>query len=158
MPNPPSRLRELLNSLAEITDRSERMEWLIDYSERFQEVPPDVAKRPFPESHRVPGCESEAFVWSKTDDQGNPRFFFAVENPQGVSARAFAKMLDETVSGAKTEEILAIEREIVYEIFGRGLALGKGQGLMGILFMVQALAKNSANRQDSIVPQAKKPQ
>jgi cysteine desulfuration protein SufE len=60
----PPRLREFLDDLAVFTDRADRIEALVSVARRFRPVPDDVATRPFDEAHRVPGCESEVFVWA----------------------------------------------------------------------------------------------
>jgi cysteine desulfuration protein SufE len=126
-------------------DRGERTESLIDLADRFVEVPPDVATRPFPETQRAPRCESEAFVWAVDQPDGTVRFHFAVENPQGVSARAWAAILGETLSGQPLERVALVPPEVVYEIFGRDLSMGKGQGLLGMLELVHYEARRRLN-------------
>lgn len=135
----PEKLQELLEDFAFVTDRSERAELLIELADRFHEVPPRVATRPFPEDHRVPRCESEAYVWAEDQPDGTLKFHFAVENPQGLSARAMAVILDETLSGAPPEQIANIGEDIVFSFFGKDLSMGKGQGLMGMVGMVKGL-------------------
>lgn len=140
------KLQNFLDELSEITDRDERMEFLIELAERFREVPEEIATRPFPESSLVPGCQSEAYVFAEGNPDGTLKYYFAVENPQGISAKAMAVVLDETLSGAPLQEVLAAPSDIVYEIFGRNIAMGKGQGLMGMVFLVQALAKQASEK------------
>jgi cysteine desulfuration protein SufE len=134
---------ELIDS---VTDRTERVEALISFSERFKGVPESIAGRPYPEQHRVPGCESEAFVWAVPRDDGTLKYYFAVENPQGISAMATAVILDETCSGARLEQVASIPRDIIYRFFGRELSMGKSMGLMGIIDMVKNLAREAAAR------------
>ena len=122
-------------------DRTERMEMLIDYADRFVDVPATVAARPFDDRHRAPRCESEAYVWAVDAGDGGLALYFAVENPQGLSAKAWASILTETASGAPPERLAAIDPEVIYDIFGRDLSMGKGQGLMGMLDLVQFEAK-----------------
>ena len=122
-------------------DRSERAEMLIDYADRFVEVPPEVASRPFPETHRAPRCESDAFIWAVDQPDGSLKFHFAVENPQGLSAKAWAVIVDETMSGRPLEEIAGTSGEAIFRIFGSDLSMGKGQGLLGMLDLVQHEAK-----------------
>jgi cysteine desulfuration protein SufE len=122
-------------------DRSERMEMLIDYADRFVEVPAAIATRPFDERNRAPRCESEAYVWATDTPNGGLALHFAVENPQGLSAKAWAVILTETVSGAPPEQLAAIDPDIIYSIFGRDLSMGKGQGLLGMLELVQFEAR-----------------
>lgn len=139
----PDKLADLLTTLELVEDRNVRIELLIDLAESFEEVPPEVATRPFPESHRVPGCESEAFAWAEPRGDGTFRYRFAVENPQGISAKAMAAILDQTLSGVPPEEVARVPPDIVYRIFGRELSMGKSMGLIG---MVQSI-QNETRRQ-----------
>jgi cysteine desulfuration protein SufE len=142
----PEPLEELLSNLDLLTERSDRIEALISLGESFREVPPEVATRPFAEDHRVPGCESEAYVWSTGGPDGTVRLHFAVENPQGVSAMALAAILDRTLSGLPPEEIVRVPPEIVYRIFGRELSMGKSMGLTGMIESVRREAKERLDR------------
>lgn len=138
-PRIPARLEELLSALQSLGDRELQLQLLIETAERFKEVPANIAQRPFAKEHLVPGCESEAYIWAQALPDKTFKFYFAVENPQGISAKAFAAILDETLSGLTASEILAVPQEIVFQIFGRDLSMGKGQGLMGMVRMVQTL-------------------
>ena len=139
--NQPPKLQKLLEQFDGISDREMRAEVLIDYARRFREVPERIARRPFPEERRVKYCESEAYVWSEPQADGSLKFYFAVENPQGISAKAMAAILDETLSGAPVEQVAQISGEIAYRIFGRDLTMGKGMGLMSMVGVVQHEAK-----------------
>ena len=121
----------------EAYDRNERAEMLIDYADRFVEVPPEIATRPFPPERAAPRCESEAYIWAIDRPDGTLDFHFAVENPQGLSAKAWAVILGETLSGRPLEEIARISGDAIFKIFGKDLSMGKGQGLIGMLEMVQ---------------------
>ena len=140
----PEKLNDILADFAFITTRNERAELLIDYADRFESVPEQVATQPYSEDHRVPFCESEAFVWTKPQPDNTLKFYFAVENPQGLSAMALATILDEGLSGAPPEQVAQVTPDIVLEIFGKDISMGKGQGLMGMVSMVQAEAKKHA--------------
>jgi sulfur transfer protein SufE len=135
----PAKLAELLDDFSLISDRHERQEYLIEMADRFDQVrvPPEVAPRPYDEAHRVPACESEAFVWALDNPDGTLTFRFDVLNPQGLSAMAMGVILDETCSGAPLEEVAAVPPDIVFTIFGREISMGKGRGLMGVVAMVQ---------------------
>ena len=137
----PPKLQEILADFDFVTTRSERAELLIDLADRFESVPERIATPPYPEDHRVPFCESEAFVWSEPLADGTLKFHFAVENPQGLSAKALAAVLDETLSGAPVAQVADVSPDIVLKLFGKDLSMGKGQGLMGMVSMVQAAAK-----------------
>ena len=139
----PEKLARFLETLAGVGDRSERIQILIDIAGRFKKVvvPESLATRPFPEAHRVPGCESQAFVWASDLPDGTLKFHFAVENPQGISAMATSVILAETLSGAPLRQILQVPKDVIYTIFGDELSMGKSMGLMGIVAMVQHYAR-----------------
>ena len=143
MPGPgiPRKLADLLEALRLIPDRGERIQMLIGTADRFKRVPDRIATRPYPEDYRVPGCESQAYVWAEDQPGGTLKFHFAVENPQGISAMATAVILDETLSGAPPAEVASVPREIIYDIFGSELSMGKSMGLMGIVSRVQSFAR-----------------
>ncbi len=136
----PEKLQDLLDTLS-LMDRTGRIQLLIDIAERFESVPSDVAERPFAEEHQVPACESEAYVWVRRLEDGRPKFYFAVENPQGISAKAMAVILDDSLSGRDPKEIAGVSSDVVYEVFGRELSMGKSMGLMGMVSMVTHSAK-----------------
>jgi cysteine desulfuration protein SufE len=146
MPDYPERLQETVELLALLPDRSDRIQLLIDYADRFREVPERIARRPYSEEHKVPACESEAYVWAEERPDGTLQFHFAVENPQGLSAKSLAVILDQALSGAPPEEVARVPREVVYDLFGRELSMGKSMGLMGMVSMVQTSAKKLLER------------
>lgn len=143
MPEIPEKLAQTLDSLSLVADRNERIQLLIDVAGKFKEVPPQVAARPFPEENRVPACESEAFVWGERRPDGSLDFHFAVENPQGISAKAMAVILKDSLSGQPLEQVAAVPQDIVYQVFGNELSMGKSMGLMGMVTMVKTLARNA---------------
>jgi sulfur transfer protein SufE len=131
----PQKLAELVDDFASITDRTERQEYLIEIAGRFPDVkvPPEIATKPYPEDHRVPACESEAFVWATENPDGTLNYTFDVLNPQGLSAMAMSVILNETCSGVPLEQVASIQPDVVFTLFGREVSMGKGQGLMGIV-------------------------
>jgi len=137
----PPRLQEHLELVELLPDRADRIQYLISQADRFHEVAPEVATRPFPESHRVPQCESEAYVWATPRADRTLDFHFAVENPQGIAAKSLAAILGETLSGEPLASVIAIPGDVVYSLFGRELSMGKNLGLLGMLQMCQAFAR-----------------
>ncbi len=127
-----------------LADRSERIDALIGIAGRFHDVPERIARRPFAEQHKVPACESQAYVFAEPRADGTLDFHFAVENPQGISAKALAVILGETLSGAPLREIADLDGDVVYRIFGRELSMGKSMGLMGMVSMVAHTAQQAA--------------
>lgn len=140
----PEALRDILETFAEV-EEYERHEILLDYSDRFQEVPPPIAERPFPEINRVQRCESEAYVFVEKTEDNRINFYFAVENPQGVSARALGAILHESLSGSTAEQIERIPNDIVIRLFGPRISMGKGEGLLGMVSLLKYFVKQSAS-------------
>ncbi len=148
----PEKLREVLEIFAE--NPNERNAMLVEYSDQFESVPERIATRPYPLDHQVPHCESDSYVFTEPVGpvQGGDtrlKFFFAVENPFGVSARSLCAILDQTLSGLPAAEIAALPiDELVPTFFGRNVSMGKGQGLLGIASVVKIFAQRYA-RADS---------
>jgi cysteine desulfuration protein SufE len=136
----PTALADLVTDL-EHADRATRADTLIDYADQFEEVPATVAARPFSDRNRAPRCESEAYVFVTDNPDGTLKLWFAVENPQGISAKAWAAILDESLSGQPLEAVAAVPQNVIFRLFGQGLSMGKGQGLIGMLELVQHEAR-----------------
>ena len=134
------KLQQLVETF-QMFDPADRTSLLLSYADQFTEVPPAVASRPFPKSHQVPHCESDAYVWAQKKPDGTLKLYFAVENPSGISARALAAILDKTLSGLPASEIATIDPEIVEKIFRQNISMGKGLGLMSMVQAVTTLAR-----------------
>jgi cysteine desulfuration protein SufE len=145
MKNSPEKLERFLGYL-ETLDRNERIQTLVEIAERFRPVPPRIAGRPYPKDRRVPGCESEAYVWTEPKPDGTLTYYFAVENPQGISAKALGVILAESLSGAPPDEVAAVPADMVFRVFGRELSMGKSLGLMNMVNMVRALTLQAVPR------------
>ena len=137
----PQALADLLAEFETITDRYERYELLTEYADEFKEVPPSIARRPFPSDHRVPHCESQVYMWAQDQGDHSLKFYFAVENPQGLSARAMAAILDQTCSGAPAWQVQHIPDDLPQRLFGSDLSMGRTLGLMGMVALVKAAAR-----------------
>jgi cysteine desulfuration protein SufE len=145
-------LGELVSVLSGL-DRAGRIEALIALAEGYREVPARIAARPFPERNKVPACESQAYVFSEPRPDGSLDFHFAVENPQGISAKALAAILARTLSGVRPEAVTRVPVEVVEELFGRELSLGKSLGLAGMLLGVQREARERMAEGPAAAPQ-----
>jgi len=152
MPQLPAKLEETLDLLDLVPDRAERIQLLIDIADRFEEVPPRIARRPFSPDNLVPACESEAYVWGEKRPDGTLDYHFAVENPQGISAKSLAVILDEGLSGAPLAEVAAVPQDLVYRVFGRELSMGKSMGLMGMVSMVATMARHASGASGGAPP------
>lgn len=140
----PDKLKDIVSLLTSM-DRSERIQTLIDMGEKFKPVPADVAEKPYPESAKVPHCESEAYVFSRPRADGTLDFFFDVLNPQGISAMATAVILDRSLSGQPLDQVAAVPADIMYEIFGKELSMGKNMGLTAMVNLCKFAATRQLN-------------
>ena len=136
----PEKLQQLVD-MFQMFDPADRTSLLLSYADQFKEVPSSVATRPFPKSHQIPQCESDAYAWAQKMPDGTLKLYFAVENPSGVSAKALAAILDKTLSGLPAAELSNVTPEIVEKIFRQNISMGKGLGLMSMVDAVRALAK-----------------
>lgn len=126
---------------------AERTAALVRFAADFEEVPPTVAERPFPEANRVPGCESDIYVWAVDRPDGTLKFHFAVGNPQGISARAMAVILDRTLSGQPVDEVASVRPDIASRLFGGWQAMGgAGAGVPGMMAMAAGAAARRLDR------------
>ncbi len=142
----PQKLQQTLEDFEMVTDRGERTEMLIEIADRFTSVPQEIAVTPYPEDHRVPACESDAYIWAKPAGPDSLKYYFAVNNPQGVSAKAMAVILDETLSGAPLEQVAEVSADIVFKVFGSDISMSKGTGLTGMVSMVQSIAREKLHK------------
>jgi len=127
-------------------DRGMRTEMLIEYADQFEAVPATVATRPYPDSARAPRCESEAYVFATDRADGTLDLWFAVENPQGLSARAWGAIMKDTLAGQPLDQVARVPQDTIFKIFGREISMGKGQGLIGMLEVVQHEARRRLQR------------
>jgi cysteine desulfuration protein SufE len=136
----PDKLQQLVDTF-QMFDPADRTSMLLSYADQFKDVPPSIATRPFPKSHQIPQCESDAYAWAQKLPDGTLKLYFAVENPSGISAKALAAILDRTLSGLPASDIATITPDIVEKIFRQNISMGKGMGLMSMVEAVRSLAR-----------------
>ena len=143
----PERLREIIETLNHTHDSEERASLLIHWADRYKPVDASVARRPYDPAHRVPYCESDAYVWAIRKADGTLSLHFAVDNPSGISAKALSAVLKASLDGLPAGTVAAVPPDIVLEIFRQNISMGKGMGLMAMVQAVQALAREAASRE-----------
>jgi len=135
----PGPIVEFLDLLEMMPDRADRIETLISLADSYKRVSEEEAPKPYPENHRVPGCESEVFAWAFKEGNG-VRFEFAVDNPQGISAMAWGALLKSGLDGLSPKDIQEVPEDLVYKVFGNELSMGKSMGLMNMLRLCKTYA------------------
>jgi len=136
----PQKLKDIVDVLSSLPEH-DRIEMLLDFASKYKAVPEEIASPPYPEDNKAQMCESNAFVWSTLDSSNKINFHFAVENPQGLSARAFVVILQRNLNGESPQLIQNIPNEIITKIFSESLSIRKNIGLTNILQKVQQEAK-----------------
>lgn len=130
-------LSEILKELSEL-DNDSKAYYLIDLADEFIQT---NNKKPYSENNKVPACESEVYLWV-TNKNNKYYLDFSVENPQGISAKAMAVILQNSLNGLTKEEINLISDDLPYEIFGKSLSMGKGAGLVSMVRLVKYFVNN----------------
>ena len=141
----PQKLQAVIDTFG-MFDPADRTSMLLSYADQFQDVPKEIATRPFDRSHQIPQCESDAYAWAMQRPDGTLKLYFAVENPSGVSAKALASILDKTLSGLRPDEIAQVDAAVVEKLFRQNISMGKGMGLMSMVEAVRSLARAAASR------------
>lgn len=140
------KIEALINELNSYGDDFQKADALIELADAFEPVPTEIAQAPYPESNKVPACESEVYIFHKKNEDNTIKYYFAVLNPQGISAKAFAVILDKCLSNLDLERVSKVNDDIIKEIFGHGISMGKGMGLRSMLGVVKAIAKNNLGK------------
>jgi sulfur transfer protein SufE len=136
----PENLAVLLDFFDLLSDRADRIDALTSFAERLETVPERIAKRPYPESNRVPNCESQVYVWAEPLEDATLEFYFAVENPQGIAAMASAAILKEGLEKADPRDVARIDPDLVLRFFGGELSVRKSVGLIEMVNTVRRIA------------------
>jgi sulfur transfer protein SufE len=132
----PAGIASILEDLA-FFEGQDRIDALISLSDGY--TPADEFAKNLTEDHKVPGCESDAFLWvTGTELEAHLHFF--VGNPQGISAMALASVLSSGLNGRPVSEFLAVDDDIVFDLFGRGLSMGKSLGLINTVRLMKHFA------------------
>ena len=126
-----AKLQDHLDTLALFPDRQDRIEALLALADEYKPHGPEEVPRT--QECKVPGCESEVFVNTVKLPTGGLKFMYAVDNPQGISAMVMARILEDSLTGASKEEIASVSEDIVFEIFGKELSMGKNLGLTNMI-------------------------
>ena len=144
------KLQEILDIFSSDMDRMERAEYLIDLAQEFDSirVPSHIATKPYDEAYRVPGCESEAFIWVEDQPDGTLKHYFDVLNPQGLSAMAMSVIIGDLVNDMPPDQIIDLPADLVFTIFGSDISMGKGHGLTELVNIVRYQAQQRLNSTD----------
>lgn len=129
------RLQGLLDAFALMEDRAARVEELVRIARKFRPSAGQIPGPPFPETLRVPGCESEVFVQVREEE--GLRLDVEVANPQGISAMAVAAVLQDCLEGEPPQAAAGVPDDLATRLFGNELSMGKSLGLNNLVLAVK---------------------
>lgn len=117
---PAERLEALSAEFADLEPR-ERLELLLEFSEKLAPLPPELAAQRDAGMNRVHECQTPVFLWVSLPD--NKVRIDADVAPEAPTVKGFVSLLVDVFSGASPEEALAVDANIVQR-FGLVEALG----------------------------------
>ena len=137
----PERLKEIVEDF-KYSDGREKVELLVDYSERMPALPDSIAHAR-DEMDQVHECMTPVFVKAEIRD-GGLHFYFDVP-PESPTVRGFAAIMSQGVDGSTPEQILSIPNDF-YEQMGldQVLTMQRLNGLAAILAHMKRLAAEAS--------------
>ncbi len=139
--NIPAKLARLLEVFRAIRDPADRIMTLIEFAGQYLDPPASVAQRPFPAANRIRGARDPIYLWAAPDEEKNLRYYFCVEHADGISTRALAVILQETLSGAPLNAVSNVSPSIVDTIFGVELSAERRETLRAMVEAVRDTAR-----------------
>ncbi len=129
------RLRQIGDEFAELDPR-ERLQLLLEYSERLPPLPAKYQSQRDAGMNRVRECQTPVFLWIELD--GDRVALLADVAPEAPTVKGFVNLLREAFDGAPAAEVLAVDQNLVQRL-GLAEALGmiRMRGLYSILFAVR---------------------
>lgn len=117
-------------------DRTTRLETLLDYSRKLQDLPPELQAGRDREAHRVTECQTPVFLWIGLNEAG---VSLQADVPrESPTVRGFVSLLQHRLAGATVTEVGEIPDDLL-DRMGLTDALGmtRTQGLTAILGRVK---------------------
>lgn len=142
----PTRLVEIIEDF-ELSEGREKIEMLVDYSERMSPLPEQIAQNRNT-MEEVPECMTPVFVAAETVD-GGMRFYFDVP-PESPTVRGFASILSQGLDGASPEQVLAVPNDFFYRMgLEQVLTMQRLKGFTSILAHMKRLATEAIEQTSS---------
>jgi cysteine desulfuration protein SufE len=133
----PRRLQDIIEDFA-ISEGREKLELLLDYSERMPPLP-DWLQSQHDGMDQVHECMTPVFVQSVTE-AGKMHFYFDVP-PESPTVRGYAALLAEGLDGLSPQEILTVPNDFYFEMgLAEVLTHQRMNGISAILAHMKRLA------------------
>lgn len=145
-PDIPSRLEEIIEDF-ELSEGREKIELLIDFSERMPPLPDHIAKNRAA-MDEVPECMTPVFVTTEMRD-GGMHFYFNVP-PESPTVRGFAAILSDGLDGATPEQVLHLSNDFFSRMgLEQVLTMQRLNGFSAILAHMKRLATEALGQTSS---------
>jgi cysteine desulfuration protein SufE len=133
----PQKLQEIVEDF-EMMEGREKVEALVDYSQRLQGVPSIPGADP-PEMEFVEECMTPVYVKSEITD-GGMHFYFNVPQ-ESPTVRGLAAILGDGLDGATPEQVLSVPNDFYLPMeLHRVLTMQRMNGFAAILAHMKRLA------------------
>lgn len=139
-----ARLDELAEEFADL-DKRERLELLLDFSDRLPPLPERFEAQRDAGEHRVHECQTEVYLWVELDD-GKVQVYADVA-PEAPTVKGFVGILAEAFSGATPDEVLSVKSDLLQR-FGLIEALGMVR-MRGLSAILQRIRREVLTAQES---------
>jgi cysteine desulfuration protein SufE len=135
--NMPEPLAEIVEEF-ELSEGREKIEMLVDFSERMPPLPDRFAQDPNC-MEEVPECMTPVFVTAETVD-GGMHFYFDVP-PESPTVRGLASLLSQGLDGATPEQVLQVPNDFLNRMgLEEILSMQRLKGFSSILAHMKRLA------------------
>ena len=134
----PARLTEIVEEFQDFEPR-ERLEALLDFSDRMAPLPAELAAKRDADAHRVHECQTPVFLWVEVRD-GRVAIFGDVA-PESPTVKGFVALLIDALSGASPAEIAAVREDLLQRLgLVDVLGMMRMRGLHAVLHYIRKRA------------------
>jgi cysteine desulfuration protein SufE len=133
--DPADRLENIIDEFSDLEPR-ERLELLLDFSERLPPLPDClVAKRDAGEN-RVHECQTPVYLWVETHD--GRLAIHADVAPEAPTVKGFVAIMVEAFSGARPEDVLNVKTDVLRRLgLVEALGMTRMRGLSAIFTRIR---------------------
>ena len=134
----PARLTEIVEEFADFEPR-ERLEALLDFSDRMAPLPAELEAKRDADAHRVHECQTPVFLWVEVRD-GRVAIFGDVA-PESPTVKGFVALLIDGLSGASPAEVVAVREDLLQRLgLVDVLGMMRMRGLHAVLHYIRKRA------------------
>jgi cysteine desulfuration protein SufE len=128
----------------EILRDSERLDLLLEFSEKLPELPERYADHP-ELLERVEECQSPIFLFVELEDNEKVRLFFSAPE-EAPTTRGFASVLFSVIDGLPIKEALAFDDDFPFKLsLTKAVSPLRLRGMLGILTRIKRQIRDKSS-------------